>query len=230
MSELLPSMIEVEYGDYYKKCVQGLSNNGFRRFHIDFGDGQLIPRVLQPWDKVKFIKQAVENCELVGHIMCGVGDHFGNVHQTAQECISNGFCKIYLHPRSFQDAAEFSGFCGHLFGKDPDLLGIVSEVNFDLHPTVVDFCNQFPISSVLQMGVPIGSGGQRFDPTCLDRLKSLKAKLTELKYCELDGGLTGEIVDSLDRGMVDGFAGWSFIADPLVEKVVENANRLAERL
>ena len=50
----LPSMIEVEFGDYYCKCAELLFNNGFKSFHIDFGDKQLIGRNLECWDKVFF--------------------------------------------------------------------------------------------------------------------------------------------------------------------------------
>ena len=31
-------MIEVEFGDFYKKCAEMLFCEGFKSFHMDFGD------------------------------------------------------------------------------------------------------------------------------------------------------------------------------------------------
>ena len=53
--KFLPSMTEVEFGDYYKDCAKGLYGL-IQNFHVDFGDGLFIERVIQPWDKeISFI-------------------------------------------------------------------------------------------------------------------------------------------------------------------------------
>ena len=58
----LPSMIEVEFGEYYRSCAELLFKNGFKSFHIDFGDKKLIGRELECWDKV-FSPKPRSRCE-----------------------------------------------------------------------------------------------------------------------------------------------------------------------
>ena len=65
----LPSMIEVEFGEYYRSCAELLFKNGFKSFHIDFGDKKLIGRELECWDKVLFLQGLGTDVKLTAHIM-----------------------------------------------------------------------------------------------------------------------------------------------------------------
>ena len=55
MRVFLPSMIEVPFSQYYKKCTKLLFESNFKSFHIDFGDGIFIDRKIDAWNKVNFL-------------------------------------------------------------------------------------------------------------------------------------------------------------------------------
>ena len=55
-SIFLPSPIEVEFGNYFKEIINTSLNLGFKRFHIDVGDGKFINRLLNVENKVSYIK------------------------------------------------------------------------------------------------------------------------------------------------------------------------------
>ena len=106
----LPSMIEVEFGNYYKNCAELLFNEGFNSFHIDFGDNKLIDRELECWDKVSFLKSLGSEIRLTAHIMCMSGDHHLSVEKITDRCIEEGFEIIYIHPRSFENFNDLHRF------------------------------------------------------------------------------------------------------------------------
>ena len=83
----LPSMIEVEFNDFYRECARRLITSGFNKFHIDFGDQDLIRRRLQPWDKVSFLKSLSSKVRLTAHIMSKSGTHSGSVETITKKCI-----------------------------------------------------------------------------------------------------------------------------------------------
>ena len=211
-SVFLPSMIEVEFGNFYKKCTETLFSRGFKSFHMDFGDKYLINRELECWDKVNFLKRISDEIKLTAHIMSISGNHELSVERITERCMDIGFEIIYIHSRSFKDFEHFYDFKEKYFKNAHNIFGVVSEVTSYKNNNLVNFVEKYSVQNILQMGVPIGKGGQKF---CWDAEKRIEdfSSISSIKNIELDGGLTFEVVNSINKENIDRFAGWSIIYD-----------------
>lgn len=224
----LPSMIEVEFGKYYKICAELLFKKGFNSFHVDFGDKKMIGRDLECWDKVYFLKGLGKEVKLTAHIMSMSGSHALSVERIAEKCIEEGFEIIYIHTRSFNSLSSLIKFKEKVFNNNLQIFGIVSELDNKKNETLIDFVKDNSIYNILQMGVPIGRGGQLFGWSAVDRINDFTKVCSKSTRFELDGGLTLDVLKKLNKNHIDRFAGWSIISDvePLivaskVDKVME---------
>ena len=168
----LPSMIEVEFGEYYQKCAELLFSKGFNSFHIDFGDNQLIGRELECWNKVNFLKSLGKDISLTAHIMSMSGNHPLSVENISERCLSEDFEVIYIHSRSFKNFNKLIKFKDKLFKESHHVFGIVSELEKNIN--LINFAKDNSIMNLLQMGVPIGKGGQKFNWSGADRIIGLQ--------------------------------------------------------
>tara|TARA_A100001388_G_C28773266_1_gene505354 strand:+ start:3024 stop:3722 length:699 start_codon:yes stop_codon:yes gene_type:complete len=225
----LPSMIEVEFGDYYKRCAELLSKNGFNSFHVDFGDKLMIGRQLECWDKVHFLKGLGSKVKLTAHIMSMSGSHRLSVEKIAKRCIEEGFEIIYIHARSFDSFGELLKFKETFFRNDHDVFGIVSELDNQKNQELIEFVKENSIHNILQMGVPIGRGGQKFGWPAIDRINDFLKACSRSTRFELDGGLTFDVLKKLNnKNSIDRFAGWSIIADQKPSVVSSKAFEVME--
>ena len=225
----LPSMIEVEFGEFYKKCAQILFHEGFKSFHMDFGDKYLINRELECWDKVNFLKKLGKDIKLTAHIMSTSGEHKLSVEKITEKCINEGFEIIYIHPRSFQNYKNLYSFKEKFFKDINDVFGIVSEVSDKKDENLIDFALENSVHNLLQMGVPIGKGGQKFCWSAVKRMQDFTS-IPSISNIELDGGLTFEVVKNIKKDNISKkicrFAGWSIIYDSKPLKVLSKAKDL----
>ena len=222
----LPSMIEVEFGEYYQKCAELLFFKGFNSFHIDFGDTQLIGRELECWNKVKFLKSLGKDISLRAHIMSMSGNHPLSVENISERCLSEDFEVIYIHSRSFENFKKLIKFKDKLFKESHHKFGIVSEL--ENNQNLIDFVRDMTIINLLQMGVPIGKGGQQFNWAAAERIKDFRSKCSTLSNIELDGGITFDVLKKLNKGTIDRFAGWSVISDSDPSNVLLKALEVKE--
>ncbi len=219
----LPSMIEVEFGDYYQKSAELLFDNGFKSFHIDFGDNKLIGRELECWDKVSFLKSLGSEMRLTGHIMSMSGNHKLSVERITDRCLEEGFEIIYYHSRSFKKIKDFHKFKEKIFKNCNHIFGVVSELLNKRDDNLIKFVEENSIINLLQMGVPIGKGGQKFGWSAADRIDDFVKACPSLSNVELDGGLTFEVIKNLKKDKIDRFAGWSIVYDEDPSKVLSKA-------
>ncbi len=226
----LPSLIEVNFDEFYKNCTSRLLDAGFNDFHIDFGDQELIQRTLTPWNKVCFLKDLSSDIHLTAHIMSKSGSHSESVEKISAKCIENNFDMIYVHPRSFKNLDELKKFKESLFDKEVSQFGIVSEVDYTRDDELCEFINANSVTGLLQMGVPIGMGGQKFHWNSVEKIKNFHSRCHNLSIVELDGGLTFEVVDQLKNQNINRFSGWSLVNDKNPARVVDNALKLKEIL
>ena len=223
-------MIEVEFDDFYRTCATELLNAGFNTFHIDFGNQGLIQRNLLPWNKVHFLRNLSPNIILTAHIMSQSGTHTYSVENIAIKCIENNFDIIYVHPRSFKNLSELKKFKEGLFDKNVSRFGIVSEVDYKRDDELYDFINENSVKHLLQMGVPIGMGGQKFCWNSIEKIENFCNSCGDLNVIELDGGLTFEVVDRVKKHRINRFSGWSLVNNKNPQKVVDNALELKAML
>ena len=73
------------------------------------------------------------------------------------------------------------------------------------------------------MGVPIGSGGQKFGWAAADRIEEFSSVCPNLSMVELDGGLTFDILKNIKKKRINRFSGWSLVSDKSPSKVLLNA-------
>ena len=217
----LPSMIEVEFDEYYKRVVELLFSKGFNHFHIDFGDKQLIGRELECWDKVNFLKSLGKDIRLTSHIMSKSGNHRLSVENIAKRCLEEDFEVIYIQSRSFKDFNKLFEFKENLFKESHHIFGIVSEL--EKNKSLIDFVKDISILNLLQMGVPIGKGGQKFSWEATERIRDFSLECPSLSNIELDGGITFDVLKKLKKGTIDRFAGWSIISNSDPSNVLLNA-------
>ena len=220
----LPSMIEVEFGKYYKICAELLFREGFNSFHVDFGDKKLIGRELECWDKVGYLKSLGSEMKLTAHIMSVSGSHKLSVERLANRCLEEGFEIIYIHSRSFKDFYDFLKFKEKTFQNAHHIFGVVSEISNKKNYDLIDFVSENSIKNLLQMGVPIGKGGQTFNWAAADRIDDFKKDCKSLSNIEIDGGLTFDVIKKLDKQKIDRYAGWSIIYDSNPSEVINMAN------
>ena len=226
----LPSMIEVEFNDFYRECARRLITSGFNTFHIDFGDQGFIRRRLQPWDKVSFLKSLSSKVRLTAHIMSKSGTHSGSVETITKKCIKENFEVIYIHSRSFETTEKLIAFKNFFFqGVEPQF-GLVSEVEHTIDDRIIDFINKNSVKKLLQMGVPIGMGGQKFSWSAIQKIKNFRQHCPNLNIIEIDGGLTFEVIDRLTKIDINRFSGWSLVNDKDPIETTKKALKLKDLL
>ena len=201
-----------------------LFREGFNSFHVDFGDEKLIGRELECWDKVGYLKSLGSEMKLTAHIMSVSGSHKLSVERLANRCLEEGFEIIYIHSRSFKDFYDLLKFKEMTFQNAHHIFGVVSEISDKKNDDLINFVSENSIKNLLQMGVPIGKGGQRFNWAATDRIDEFKKDCKSLSNIEIDGGLTFDIIKKLDKQKIDRYAGWSIIYDSNPLEVITKAN------
>lgn len=228
MKIFLPSMIEVEFTDYYKVCSKLLYSSGFNSFHIDFADGVFINRRIKAWEKVKFLKSLGKKIELTAHVMCQAGCHKGSLEEVTIKCLENDFKTIYFHYNAFKNFSELVSFKEKYFVEKNKKFGLVSEVFPQVSEQFIKIINKLKVKKILQMGVPIGKGGQNFDPNSIEILDQLSISCPDVEFYELDGGLTLKIIKKNISSQISFFSGWSIISHNSPEIVLQNALAIKE--
>ena len=168
----------------------GLISKGIKNFHIDVGDGEFISRSFSGLDKLRFIKTNHPEIECNVHLMVNdpiaIESEINYIHDYADA----GANRIAVHPRSHPDESSLS--C--LFKSIKDLgcePGIIIELDNDIHKIWHFICHH-NINWVVIMGVPIGYGGQFFNPKCLYSIEYLRQRSIDNNYpllIEADGDL-----------------------------------------
>ena len=209
----LPSMIEVEFGNFYCECARHLVTAGFHSFHIDFGDQGFIRRRLHPWDKVRFLKSLNSSVRLTAHIMSTSGSHSDSVESITEKCIRENFEIIYVHSRSFETLGKLRAFKEKVFEGVESQFGLVSEVDHTVDEEIIDFINENSVRGLLQMSVPIGMGGQKFRWTAVQKIEKFRQQCSSLNIVEIDGGLTFDVIKRLNKIDINRFSGWSLVND-----------------
>ena len=139
------------------------------------------------------------------------GNHPLSVENITERCLDEGFEIIYIHSRAFKDFNKLLRFKESLFNGSHHIFGIVSEL--EKNKNLIDFAKDISIKNILQMGVPIGKGGQKFNWAASERIKDFSLECSTLSNIELDGGITFDVLKKLQKNTINRFAGWSIVSD-----------------
>ena len=92
--------------------------------------------------------------------------------------------------------AAGAGRKSHQINKLNHVFGLVSELNDKKNYELINFINDNNVQNILQMGVPIGKGAQRFQWQAINQIKEISLDCPFLSTIELDGGLTFDIINT----------------------------------
>ena len=227
----LPSPIEVDYGNYFKKIVKSSMKLGFNRFHIDVGDGKFINRVLNVENKVKYIKEAGKFNKVHVHLMT-LNPHHGKEKSFINIYANLGADKIGIHRKSITNKSEINDAIS-MIRKSKKEPGIFLEVDELIDETLLKTLKYQNIKWVVLMGVPVGFGGQFFNEQILFKVISLRKFALKEKInlkIEVDGGLDRDNIIMCKKFGVDYLAGWSLVKSPSLNSYKKNINLVRNKL
>ncbi|MDA8918174.1 hypothetical protein N9I08_00340 [Candidatus Pelagibacter sp.] len=230
-SVFLPSPIEVEYGNLFKKIIKSSIELGLKRFHIDVGDGKFINRVLNVENKVSYIKELNQSNNVHVHLMT-INPHYGKDKSYISRYANLGADRIGIHRKSITNKNEISEALVMIksYGKEA---GIFLEVDEMVDENLLNTIIKHNINWVVLMGVPVGFGGQFFNEQVLFKAITLrKFALKEKRNLkiEVDGGLDRDNIIMCKKFGVDYLAGWSLVKSSNINEYKKNINIIKNKL
>ena len=230
-SIFLPSPIEVEYGNYFKEIINLSNKLGFKRFHIDVGDGKFINRLLNVENKVSYIKQQSPQNIVHLHLMV-MNPHIGQKDNFIKRYSDLGADYIGIHRKAFTNNKEIDETIILIKGLNKKV-GIFIEVDELIDEDLLSKIIRHKINWIVLMGVPVGFGGQFFNEQILFKAKtlrqfSIKNKL-DLKI-EIDGGLNRDNILLCQKFGVNYLAGWSLVKSDNLKNYQKNISLINKKL
>ena len=220
-SKFLFSPIEVNYGLKFKKLVKIFLKKKLDHFHLDVGDGELISRVLNVSEKLKYIKKISNKNKIHLHLMVANLDQEEKANKYIKHYANLGADYIGLHSRSFSNYKNLEkGICKILSLKKKP--GIFLEVNEEINDEISNLILKYKIDWIVFMGVPLGYGGQLFHYSIISNILKtqsfFKKKNFKINY-EIDGGLTLDVIKSLKKYDIKYYSGWSVVNGRSIKEI-----------
>jgi ribulose-phosphate 3-epimerase len=209
------SLIEVPFGPEFEEITEVLWDEGIDNFHVDVGDGKLIPRQINALDKTAHLRSNFPQSQIHAHLMAQ-NPHHANF-EGSLSCIEAyakaGVDAIAVHEDAFDNHQEFVAAI-KLIRECGIKAGLMIETNRATTADLFNTVRDLKIDWVVIMGVIIGFGGQIFDSGTFRRIAALRnyASAEEIELLiEVDGGLTTEIIPQCLVNGAQLLAGWSII-------------------
>jgi ribulose-phosphate 3-epimerase len=225
----LASMIEVPLKEFTGGLVDRIIQAGISDFHIDIGDGNLISRKLDGFEKLSYLNKFHQ--AVITHIHLMVADPFSEKEDgsyIAKICeIKQSL--IYVHPEAFRFVGSWkrgSEIIKQLKGIPGVVLTVDDKTKTDL------FLNKMAgagINHILVMGVPIGRGGQTFRERTLQRIREINSWADKNNYIiaiEIDGGLSDNVIKDCINAGVSYLAGWSMFLKYGIDNIEKRIKEL----
>ena len=230
-SIFLPSPIEVEYGNYFKEIINTSIKLGFKRFHIDVGDGKFINRLLNVENKVSYIKELSSQNMVHLHLMV-MNPHYGQKDNYINRYANLGADNIGIHRKAFTNNKEIDETINLIKSLNKNA-GIFVEIDELIDEDLLNKIIKYKINWIVLMGVPVGFGGQFFNEQILFKAKtlrqfSIKNKL-DLKI-EVDGGLNRDNILLCQKFGVNFLAGWSLVKSNTLKNYQKNLLSINKKL
>lgn len=208
----LASMIEVPVKEFTGGLVDRIIQSGISDFHIDIGDGNLISRKLDGFEKLAYLSKF--HRAVTTHIHLMVTDPFSGKEgdsYIAKICAIKPSL-IYVHPEALSVVGSWKKGSG-IIKQSKGIPGIVLTV--DDKTRIDPFLKKMAdagIHHILMMGVPIGRGGQTFRDETLQRIREINLWAGKNNYTiavEVDGGVSDRIIKDCTNEGVSYLSGWS---------------------
>lgn len=178
MSKVLvsPSILNVEKDKLFDVSNQ-LQAFGADWLHCDVMDGVFVPNVALGLDYVRSLHQKV-SLPLDVHLMVT------NPASVVEYYVKAGASIITIHSNTDSDVAETAGLIRNFGAKVG--IAVNPEVAVEELLPYADF-----IDMILIMSVKPGFGGQKFMPSCIEKIK-IARRLFPNKLIQVDGGINAE--------------------------------------
>lgn len=171
-----PSILNADFSRLKEECLS-LENSGADWIHCDVMDGKFVPNTALSVEAVSQVKKAV-SLPLDVHLMVQ------NPHKVVDEFIAAGANIITFHLEAGSDVAETSVRIRQGGAKVGLCIKPATAVE-----TLLPFEKYFDM--ILIMTVEPGFGGQKFMPSCLEKIKTARQLFPD-KLIEVDGGINSE--------------------------------------
>lgn len=185
---VLPSLLLCDFGNLEKEVLR-LEEAGVQAFHLDVMDGNFVPNLTYGMPIVAAMRK-LTSLPLDVHLMISHPEKY------AQQFIEAGADAITFHVEASSEPVallEQIQAEGVLAG-----LAINPSTPWPTSTAVFSQCDL-----VLIMSVEAGFGGQAFDSTALQRLKSLRAEFGDGLLLEIDGGVNSDTIRSCSEAGAD---------------------------
>ena len=194
-----PSVLSADFANL-ERDVKMLNNSAAEWLHIDIMDGQFVPNISFGLPVMKAIHKHA-NKPLDVHLMIATPDDYIDDFKEAGAAI------LTVHYET----------CPHLHRTLQRIKGAGMKTGVALNPhTPVNLLKDIiqDVDLVLIMSVNPGFGGQKFIPQTVEKVRALKALITEAKtetLIEVDGGVNLETGKLLVKAGADALVAGSFV-------------------
>ena len=230
-SVFLPSPIEVEFGNYFKSIINSSIKSGFKRFHLDVGDGKFINRLINVENKVSYIKRLSQQNIVHLHLMV-INPHYGQKDNYIHRYAKLGADNIGIHRKAFTNNKEIDETINLIKSLNKNV-GIFVEINELIDEDLLNIIIKHKINWIVLMGVPVGFGGQFFNEQILFKAKTLRQFSVKNKLdlkIEVDGGLNKDNILLCQKFGVNYLAGWSLVKSQNLKEYQKNLLSINKKL
>lgn len=176
---ILPSLLLCDFGNLERE-VRRLEAAGVVAFHLDVMDGQFVPNLTYGMPVVEAMRRLTKGI-LDVHLMVDRPERYLSQFRDAGADILTIHIEATSDPRAVLAEIRQLGLAAGLAVNPATPLAGVKEC--------LDQCDL-----VLVMSVPAGFGGQKFDPTALERVKQIREWSSPELLLEMDGGINAATV------------------------------------
>ena len=175
--KISPSILSADFSKLGEEIV-ALEKAGADYIHIDVMDGHFVPNITIGSEVIKRLR-SVTKLTFDVHLMIAPVNNF------IKDFADAGADIITFHPEATENVSETINLIKKLGKKVGVSLKPKSQINL-----IEDHLNE--IDLILIMSVEPGSGGQKFMPEVLEKMKKLRNTINEKKLnidIEIDGGI-----------------------------------------
>ncbi len=187
---VLPSLLLCDFGNLQRE-VERLEDAGVQALHLDVMDGNFVPNLTYGMPVIAGVRH-LTSMPLDAHLM------INHPQRYLESFYEAGTDSLTVHVESVEDPRAVL--------SDIRQLGMASGLAVDTQTPVSAVADYLDVCDlVLVMSVPIGFGGQPFDPVALEKLRELRRLAGPELLLQVDGGVNAATIGSCSAAGADLF-------------------------
>lgn len=188
-SPIVPAVIPKSFSDL---VVQVKKLTGLPEIHVDVTDGKFVPMVSWPYENKDSV---VEAAELLESFSLEVDLMVSNPIEAAKQWLKAGADQLVFHVETLT-VSELKNFT-----ETYDVtIGIAASNSTPLEKVYeyIKYCDYIQVMGIAE----IGSQGQPFDKSCLERIKNIRTEYKEMAI-SIDGSVNSKTLSMLSELSLD---------------------------